>query len=172
LVSKAENFRLVSALPIDHSNIIRWFSKLTPEYVDKLVYRVHLKIIAKSNDGDYAADSSGATCNRYHETLYRGETVREWEHWKLHIFGKYLRTQGLVSILTVCSTHGDAHDGPVYRNKLIKPERVTGGKMTHADKAYFSKANIGKTEDVGLVPNFVPKEIVYADPILKKAVFN
>jgi hypothetical protein len=163
---------LLTSKRLDHSNIIRWFSKLTPEYVDKLVYRVHLEIIAKSNDGDYVADSSGVTCDRYHETLYEGEMLRELTHWKLHIFGQYLRKQGLVSILSVCSTHGDAHDGPVYRNQLIKPERVTEGKMCHADKAYFGKENITITKDAGLIANFVPKEIVYTDPLLKKAVFN
>jgi len=98
---------LLTAKHLDHSNIIRWFSKLSPEYVDKLVYRVHLKIIAKSNDGDYVADSSGITCDRYHETLYRGEILRKLTHWKLHIFGQYVRDMGLVSILSVCSSHSD-----------------------------------------------------------------
>jgi len=163
---------LLTSKRLDHSNIIRWFSKLSAEYVDKLVYRVHLKIIAKSNDGDYLADSSGVTCDRYQETLFRGEILRELTHWKLHIFGQYIRDIGLVSIVSVTATHGDDHDGPVYRKHLIKAERVTEGKMCHADKAYFGKKNITKTEDAGLVANFVPKEMMYTDPLLKKAVFN
>lgn len=133
---------LLTRKRLDHSNIIRWFGKLNPSYIDKLVYEVHLQIIKQNNSGDYLADSSGVTCDRYQNTLHRGETIRELTHWKLHIFAQYLFVLGLVSLVSVWATHGDTGDSPVFRKHLLKPSRVTAGKKCHADKAYFGKENI------------------------------
>ena len=36
---------------LDHSNIVRWFGKLEPEYIDKLVYKIHTKIIRENDEG-------------------------------------------------------------------------------------------------------------------------
>jgi len=150
---------LLTGKKLDHSNIVRWFGKLPKSYVDKLVFAVHIKIIAHSNEGDYLADSSGLTCDRYHDTFFRGENIRELVHWKLHIFAQYLFVLGLVSIVSVWPTYGDANDSPPFRNHLLKPKRVTKGKKCHADKAYFGKENIQKAKYAGLKPNFVPKEV-------------
>ncbi len=76
---------LLTGKRLDHSNIIRWFGKLKRSYVNNLTYKVHLQIIEESNEGDYIADSSGVTCDRYHETISRGETIRELTYWKLHL---------------------------------------------------------------------------------------
>ena len=162
--------KLLTGKTLDHSNIIRWFGKLTPGYIDKITYRVHCEIIKHSNKGDYMADSSGVTCDRYKEELYRGEIIREIIVWKLHIFAQYLFAIGLVSILSVWATHGDAHDSPVFRKHLLKPKRVKPNKMCHADKAYFAKANIRKAKKAKLIPNFVPQERDYSDALLKRAV--
>ena len=160
---------LLTGKSLDHSNIIRWFGKLKRSYISSLTYEVHLQIIKENNKGDYVTDSSGVTCDRYQKTICRGETTQELINWKLHIFAQYLFILGLVSIVSVWSTHGDVGDSPIYRKHLLKRERVEKGRMCHGDKAYFGKENIEKTDDAGLVPNFVPKEISYTDPLLKKA---
>jgi hypothetical protein len=161
---------LLTGKTLDHSNIIRWFGKLNPDYIDKLVYNVHAEVIKQSDKGDYIADSSGVTCDRYRETVSRGQTIRELIDWKLHIFVQYLFVLGLVSIVSVWPTHGDGGDSPAYRDHLLKPERVKKNRKCHADKAYFGKENIEKTKEAKLIPNFVPKEIRYTDSMLKKAV--
>lgn len=165
-------FSLLTGSSLDHSNIIRWFGRLKRSYIDKLVYKVHLQIIKESNEGDYLADSSGVTCDRYQKTLYQGEEIKEHIHWKFHIFAQYLFTLGLVSILSVWSTHGDEGDSPAFRKHLLKPDRVTKGRRCHADKGYFGKKNIRKIKKVGLVANIVPQERTYSDATLKKAVRN
>ena len=81
-----------------------------------------------------------------------------------------MRVLGLVSILSVWSTNGRAHDSPPFRNHLLKEKRIIPGKKCHADKAYFAKANILKLKQSGLIPNLVPKDIEYSDSLLKKAV--
>ena len=161
---------LLTGKRLDHSNIIRWFGKLSPSYIDKLVYEVHLQIIKQSNEGDYLADSSGVTCDRYQDTLYRGETIKELVHWKIHIFAQYLLVLGLVSLVSVWATHGDVNDSPIFRKHLLKPSRVIPGKKCHADKAYFGKKNIYETKKSRLIPNFVPMERDYSDAALKRAV--
>lgn len=161
---------LLTKKRLDHSNIVRWFGKLNPSYIDKLVYEVHLQIIEENDEGDYMADSSGVRCDRYQDTIHRGETIEELIHWKLHIFAQYLFVLGLVSIVSVWPTHGDTADSPIFRKHLIKPKRVKKGKRCHADKAYFGKENIRKLKKAGLIPNLVPKEITYSDALLKRAV--
>jgi hypothetical protein len=162
--------KILTAKRLDHSNIVRWFGKLSPAYIDKLVYEVHLQIIKKSNKGDYLADSSGVTCDQYQNAIHRGEKIKELIHWKLHIFAQYLLVLGLVSIVSVWATHGDTGDSPIFRKHLLKPSRVTSGKKCHTDKAYFGKENIRKAKDAKLIPNFVPKEMEYTDSTLKIAV--
>lgn len=163
-------YSVLSGKTLDHSNIIRWFGKLNPQYIDQLVFRIHMKTIEQNSQGDYMADSSGVTCDRYQTTLYRGEKTSELIHWKLHIFAQYLFVLGFVSILSVWGTHGDCNDSPVFRNHLLKPKRVKRGRRCHADKGYFGKENIKKTRFAGLIPNFVPKEIDYTDATLKRAI--
>lgn len=92
--------------------------------------------------------------------------------WKLHIFAQYLFVIGFVSIISVWGTHGDTNDSPVFREHLLKPERVKKGKMCHADKGYFAKENIIKLKEAHLIPNLVPKEIKYKDKVLKEAVLS
>jgi hypothetical protein len=167
-----ELLKLLTGKSLDHSNIVRWFGRLDPTYIDKLVYRVHKRITKFSDEGDYMADSSGVACDRYQTTIYQGEEKRELIHWKLHIFVQYLFVLGLVSIVSVWATHGDRNDSPVYRKNLLKPDRVIPGRMSHADKGYFCKENIRQTKKANLIPNLVPKEVKYSDATLKRAVRN
>jgi hypothetical protein len=162
--------KLLTGKSLDHSNIVRWFGKLNPTYIDKLVYRIHTKITQQSDEGDYIADSTTLTCDRYRERILRGEKVRDHITWKLHTFVQYLSVMGLVSMLSVCSTKGSVNDGPVLRGKLLKKKRVISGRKCHADKAYFGKENIRALKSAKLVPNLVPKEINYSDATLKRAV--
>lgn len=161
---------LLTGKKLDHSNIVRWFGKLNPKYVDKITYRVHQRVIQHNHQGDYVADSSGITCDRYKEKIVAGERIRELRTWKLHIFAQYLYVLGLVSILSVWATNGNAGDSPAFHNHLIKSRRVIKGRKCHADKAYFSKRNIRKLKQAGLIPNLVPPKRNYTDALLKRAI--
>lgn len=161
---------LLTGKTLDHSNIIRWFSKLKRSYIDELTYKVHLEIIQHNDEGDYLADSSGITCDRYENNLYQADSRRELQTWKIHIFAQYLFVLGLVSILSVWSNHGDSGDSPAFRIHTLKPTRVKKGRKCHADKAYFAKENIRKAKKAGLIPNMVPQERDYSDATLKRAV--
>lgn len=161
--------RLLSGKQLNHSNIIRWFGKLDERYIDRIAYKVHCKIIEINDRGDYIADSSGVTCDRYKSGTRRGEEFSEHTTCKLHILGQYLFMIGLVSIVSVCASRGEANDYPYFK-KLFRANRIKSGKECHADKAYFGKENIRLCKKAKVKPNFVPKNREYSDATLKRAV--
>ena len=155
---------------LDHSNCVRWFGKLTVDYINDLVFKVHKKIIGINDAGDYIADSTKATCDRLKVINKAGEDLFYHITWKLHILVQYIFTLGLISIVSVWSSDGDVNDSPTLRNKLLKKNKIQKGKKCHADKGYFGKENIEKCKKLKLLPNIVPKEEVYSDNYLKKYV--
>lgn len=157
---------------LDHSNCVRWFGKLTQEYVNNLVFSVHKAILEIDNAGDYIADSTKLTCDRYHKIIRRGVEILELETWKIHILVMYLLNLGLVSIVSIFSSEGEAHDSPPLRNIHLRKKRVILGRKLHADKAFFGKTNLKKCFDVGLIPNIVPYERDYSDAYLKRYIRN
>lgn len=163
---------LLSGKHLDHSNCVRWFGKLTPEYIDALVYQVHEKILEISDEGDYIADSSNVTSDRLKAIEKAGDVILEHITWKVHILVMYLLNVGLVSIVSIFPTKGNVNDSPVLRNKLLRRNRVIKERMCHTDKGYFGKENIRKCKDVGLKPNIVPKEQEYSDKYLIKYIKN
>lgn len=161
---------LLSGKQLDHSNCVRWFGRLTPEYINRLIYRMHKKIIAISNDGDYIADSTKLTTDRLKPILREGKDDFEHITWKLHLLVQYIFTLGLLSIVNVYSSPGEMNDSPPLRKHLLKARKVSPKKKLHADKGYFGKENLQKCKEVGLVPNIVPKDIKYSDAFLKRYI--
>lgn len=161
---------LLSGKRLDHSNCVRWFGRLTCEYVNRLVYAVHKKIINIDNVGDYIADSTQLTTDRLKMVLRAGKEDFEHQTWKLHILVQYIFTLGLLSIVSVFASPGEANDSPPLREHLLEAGKVSSQKKLHADKGYFGKENLKKCEEIGLIPNIVPKEQEYSDAYLKRYI--
>ena len=156
--------------PLDHSNCVRWFGKLTQEYVNTLVFKVHKKILEIDYVGDYIADTTQVTCDRYKKLIKAGQEALELQTWKLHTLVMYLVSLGVVSIVSVFSSQGEANDSPPLRKKHLKKRKIIAGRRLHADKGFFGKENIKRCKEVGLVPNIFPQNKKYSDPYLKKYV--
>lgn len=156
---------------LDHSNCVRWFGKLTQEYVNDLVFKVHKKILEIDDVGDYIADTTKVTCDRYKKVIKAAEELLELQTWKLHTLVMYLKKLGLVSIVSVFASRGEANDSPPLRNKQLKEEKIIPDRSLHADKGFFGKENIEKCKELGLKPNIVPKDPEnLSDSYLKKYV--
>ena len=154
---------------LDHSNCVRWFGKLTQKYVNDLVFKVHKKILGIDNTGDYIADSTTVTCDRYKKVIKAGEGLLKLQTWKLHTMVIYLTMLGLVSIASIFASRGEANDSPFLRKKHLRKSKIIKGRILHADKGYFGKENIEKCRELGLKPNIVPKDKDYlSDNYLKK----
>jgi len=164
---------LLTGKHLDHSNCVRWFGKLTVEYIDLLVFQVHQQILEEVSDqGDYIADASNLTCDRLRAVEQQGITIFEHLTWKMHLLVMYLCNAGLLSIVSIHPTAGRANDNPVLHQHLLQEHRLIAGRRCHADKAYFGKANITKCRKLGLRPNMVPKEQQYSDALLKRYIRN
>jgi hypothetical protein len=164
--------KLLISKQLDHSNCVRWFGKLNPDYINNLVFSIHKKIIGIDDAGDYIADASNATCDRLKVKNTIGEEGFHHVTWKLHTLVQYIFTLGLISVISVWSTTGEKSESPIFRKKLLKKGKVKQGKKCHADKGFFGKKNLKACEKLGLKPNLVPKEIEYSDTYLKKYVKN
>lgn len=155
---------------LDSSNCDRWFEKLTPQYINELIFQVHLKIIKVNEEGDYIADSTKITCDRLVLVENKGEDIWNHETLKLHILAQYLFTIGFVSIVRFFPSSGELNDSPPLRDQLLQEGLVIKGKRLHADKGYFGKENLKKCREIELFPNIVPQERNYSDSYLKKYV--
>ena len=162
--------RVLTGKNLDHSNCVRWFGRLTPFYINDLVYKVHKKIISISDIGDYVADSTKLSCDRYEPVLIVADETVKKQMLKIHILIQYLVQIGILSIVSVFVSSGEVNDGPSLRNELLKKERIIPGKKCHADKGYFGKENLRKCEELGLQPNMVPQDVKYTDAYLKRYV--
>lgn len=162
--------QLLSYKHLDHSNCVRWFGRFSQDYVNNLIFKIHKRILEIDNVGDYIADSTNVTCDRYKKTIRAGEEVLELKTWKLHALVIYLINLGLISIVNIFASRGEANDSPFLRKKHLKKEKVIHGRFLHADKGFFGKENIKKCKELGLKPNIVPKEEDYSDNYLKKYI--
>lgn len=161
---------LLSGKQLDHSNCVRWFGRLTLDYVNRLVHAIHQKIIHVSDTGDYIADSTQLTCDRLKPVFRTGKDDFEHVTWKLHILVQYIYTLGLLSIVNVFASRSEASDSPPLREHFLNAGTLSAGKKLHADKGYFGKENLQKCRDIGLVPNIVPKDQTYTDTYLKRYI--
>ena len=161
---------LLTNKTLDHSNIDRWFEKLDEEYVYKAARKLGAKIESMFNDGCYIADSTEYTTTRYYELIDTGERAIELLTLKLHILICYIGSAGLLVLRNCFASHGDAHDSPIFRDYLLENVILQSGRMLHADCAYFAIENIRKCKQLGLKPNFVPKENIEHSLTLKIAI--
>ena len=162
---------LLTGKHLDHTNCVRWFGKLTLPYVDQLVFAVHQRILMEvSSQGDYIADASTLTCDRLVAREQLGEMVFEHVTWKMHLLVMYLWHVGLISVVSIFATPGNASESPILRQRLLQKERLIEGRKCHADKGFFGKKNIAKCKRVGLQANIVPKEQEYSDGYLKRYI--
>lgn len=154
---------------LDHSNCVRWFGKLTPNYINSLVFKVHKKIIGINDAGDYIADSTKVTCDRYKQVIMAREDTLAYQTWKLHTLVLYLINLGLISIVSVFASKGEANDSP-YLIKHLNKNKLIPQRYLHADKGYFGINNIKNTKKANLIPNLVPKEQDYSDKDIIKYI--
>ena len=70
----------------------------------------------------------------------------------------YFASVGIISIVTMEATYGDAHDAPVYRDVLLEEVPLKKKRRVHKDKAYDDEATFEKEFEKGLIPNTVPKD--------------
>lgn len=161
---------LLTNKTLDHSNIDRWFERLDEDYIYEAARRLGAKIEAMFNDGCYIADSTEYTTTRYYELIDAGQRAIELLTLKFHILICYIASVGLLVIRNCFASHGDAHDSPIFRNYLIEDVELQAGRMIHADCAYFAIENIRKCKQLGLKPNFVPKENIEHSLTLKIAI--
>jgi len=161
---------LLTNRALDHSNIDRWFEKLDDDYVYEAVRKLGTKMESMFNDGCYIADSTEYTTTRYYELIDGGKRAIELLTLKMHILICYIASIGLLVVRNCFASHGDAHDSPIFRNYLLEDVDLQSGRMIHADCAYFAIENIRKCKQLGLKPNFVPKENIEHSLTLKIAI--
>lgn len=155
---------------LDHSNCIRWFGKLDLNYINDLVFSIHKKIIEIDNNGDYITDSTNATCDRLKSTIKAGEETYYHITWKLHVLIQYIFTLGIISIVSIWSTKGEASESPILRSKLLKKGQLVKDRKLHADKGFFGKENLKACKKLKLKPNIVPKDSKYSDAYIKRYI--
>lgn len=161
---------LLTNKTLDHSNIDRWFERLDEEYVYEAARKLGARIESMFNDGCYIADSTEYTTTRYYELIDAGKRAIELLTLKLHILLCYIASVGLLVVRNCFASHGDAHDSPIFRGYLLEDVDLQSGRMIHADCAYFAIENIRKCKQLGLNPNFVPKENIEHSLTLKIAI--
>ena len=149
---------LLEKQSLNRSNIDRWFIKFDDEYALKATRLLHQKIEGMFRKGEYIADSTKYTTNRYYEMLHKGKMTIEFLTMKLHAFIVYFFSVGMISIANFSVTHGDAHDAPIYRDVLLEDIPLKKKRRSHKDKAYDDEATFEKEFEKGVIPNTVPKE--------------
>lgn len=144
---------------LNHSNVNRWFQRVTPEYIKKAIKLLDKRIAEIYGEEDhYIGDSTGITSTLYKEILFAGEKVLCLICNKLHILVSYYQKYGVIVIKNLAVTHEDANDSPIFRNGLLRDVKVIEEKRVHLDKAYDAEENMKACFDLKLIPNIVPKD--------------
>ena len=120
--------------------------------------------------GEYITDSTKITTTRYAKILHKGQETTELLCLKLHLIVMYFASAGVLSIESLYVTHGDAHDSPIFRERLIPQAQFQNSKRIHGDKAYSAEESIVSCEELGIKTNFVPKDNIKHGLILKRAI--
>ena len=142
---------------LDHTNLSRWLAKLDEAVIDSAIKKLN-RIMTRKRRLEYVVDSTPLTLTFYRRIMEAGKEVLKLVTWKLHVLLAYLPAPGLLSVVSVYTTHGDAHDSPPYREHLLPQAEVRPGARVHGDSAYWAIENIRQTKRRKLVPNFVPRE--------------
>lgn len=142
---------------LDHTNLSRWLSRLDENIIDEATRELNRRM-TRRRKLEYVVDSTPLTLTFYRMLIHAGEELLELVTWKLHIILAYLPALGLLSVVSVYTTHGDAHDSPPFHEYLLPQAELRQGTRLHGDSAYWSIENIRQTKERGLVPNLVPRE--------------
>jgi hypothetical protein len=156
---------------LDHTNWSRWICRLDEQILDEATTELNRRMTARRRV-EYIADSTPFTLSFYRALMHGGETILELVTWKLHIILAYLPVLGLLSVVSVHSTHGDAHDSPPFREHLLPKAEMRPGGRIHADAAYWCTENIRQTKEKNITPNFVPREKADKGLTLKQALIE
>lgn len=154
---------------LDHTNLSRWFGRLDPMALDVAIVELNHQM-TKRRKIEYVVDSTPFTLTRYRSIRKGGQIVLELLTWKLHHILAYLPTLGLLSVVSVHTTHGDAHDSPPYRKHLLPKAELRPNIRMHGDAAYWAIENIRQTKARKVIPNFVPREGATHSLVLKTAL--
>ena len=154
---------------LDHTNWSRWMKRLDENVIEEAIQELNNKMTARRKV-EYIADSTPLTLTFYRELMHGGEAILELVTWKLHVIIAYLPVLGLLSVVSVHTTHGDAHDSPPYREHLLPKAEMRPKGRIHADSAYWAIENIRQTKEKKIRPNFVPKKRSDAGLTLKQAI--
>jgi len=155
---------------LDHTNWSRWMSRLDETIIDRATQELNRTMSARRKI-EYVVDSTPLTLTFYRTVVRGGELVLELLTWKLHVILAYLPVLGLLSVVSVHTTHGDAHDSPPYREHLLPKAQMRQGGRIHGDSAYWAIKNIRQTkEEKGIRPNFVPRQKADGGLTLKQAL--
>jgi len=149
--------KLLLEKELDHTNWSRWMNKLDETIIDQATQELNHRMTARRKV-EYVADSTPLTLTFYRALMHGGETLLELVTWKLHIILAYLPVLGLLSVVSVHTTHGDAHDSPPYSEHLLPKAEMRPGGRIHADSAYWCNKNLRETKAKNITPNFVPRE--------------
>ena len=154
---------------LDHTNLSRWLGKLDEQIIHKAIKKLNHRMI-KRRKIEYIVDSTPLTLTTYQQLIYKGKELLELMTWKLHVILVYLPALGLLSVVSVYTTHGDAHDSPPYRDNLLPEAETRAGARIHGDSAYWGIENIKQTKEKELMPNFVPRDGADGGLVLGKAL--
>ena len=146
--------RLLEGEGLDHSNVNRWFGRLSQDYVQRLIGLLDGKISeVYGNEDHYIGDSTGISTPLYKEQKIKTENTFKKITRKLHILVSYFKKHGVISIKKAHVTDGDAHDSPVFRNHLLKNISLHEGLYMHLDKGYDAQENMKACFKQGILPN-------------------
>ena len=160
---------LLLSKELDHSNWSRWMNKLDETIIDQATQELNRRMTAQGSV-EYVVDSTPLTLTFYRALIHGGELLLELVTWKLHVILAYLPLLGLLSVVSVHTTHGDAHDSPPYREHLLPKAEMRPGERIHGDSAYWCIENIRQTKEKGIAPNFVPRKGADGGLTLKQAL--
>jgi hypothetical protein len=134
---------------VDHSSIGWAMQRISPEYLDELVYDLYLYMDSILKGGLYITDSTGFTCDRYEKRDIKMKETKGNQTVKLHVAVKYYPRYGVTAIVTGTVSHGTAHDSPFFPY-LIR--RLYGPALIFCDRGYDSEDNRRRAYNRRLIP--------------------
>lgn len=140
---------------VDHSSIGWAMKRISPEYLNELVYDLFLYIDCILKGGVYITDSTGVTTDRYETKDVAMEEIRMKQTVKLHLAVKYYPRYGVTALVTGKVTHGTAHDSPQLKHLV---QGIYGPAIMLNDKGYDSEDNRRRAYQRVLIPMIKERE--------------
>lgn len=135
--------------PVDHSSIGWAMQRISPEYVDELVYDLFLNIDSLLQGGVYITDSTGFALDRYGKRRVKMKVIKVKRTVKFHAAVKHYPRYGITSIMTATVSHGTAHDSRYY---TFLTRKIYGPEIVLSDRAYDSEKHFRLGYRRGFIP--------------------